>query len=267
MGIHNRDVLIALQAALVTNPDWLGKGRDVTPSEVVPWMSGYNKLEFVRAWQVQNDVESGRYDLAKIELGQQVSELPEGLHQRTLKTNDWSTSLDITMDPTLNECIALHGTNADVLGQILAHGLDEHYSGRCVVFGNGTYLAEDAGKADQYCKVDVGGSSTLHKALYPEGTEAATDVCYLLVCKVLLGESAVTTDGSTKEGGGDLWADPQTRRELGPVPGSDPPFAHHSLLVETGDVVTRYREIVLFHHDKALIKYIIAYRRTSVWSW
>ena len=56
------------------------------------------------------------------------------------------------------------------------------------------YLAEDAGKADQYCEADgeYDRLSELHRLLYPEGADAHPGgaLYYLLVCRVALGHHA-----------------------------------------------------------------------------
>jgi len=147
-------------------------------------------------------------------------------------------------------------------------GLNERFSSG--VFGDGSYLAEDPGKADQYCKVDAGRSEELkllHNALYPKADgqdDHPGQVCYMLVGKIVMGAPAVTLDGRTlSSSDGQLWAS-DARRELGPVATkSTVPFAHHCLLVETGQAVKRYRELVMFHSDRVLITHVLAYRRTK----
>jgi len=145
----------------------------------------------------------------------------------------------------------------------LSSGLNERYASSGA-FGDGTYLAEDAGKADQYCRIDAGRSETrdaLHDALYPGGSVHPGKVCYVMLVSVLMGEAVVSLDGCSSDGGGEVWANSEVRRELATVPGSSPPFSYHSLLVETGKSILRYREIVQCHADRILIKYLIAYRR------
>ena len=50
-------------------------------------------------------------------------------------------------------------------------------------------------------------------------------------------------------------------KELQPLKGSQPPLHHHSLLVELGGRIHRFREFVLFHGGRVLPKYLLAYQR------
>ena len=58
--------------------------------------------------------------------------------------------------PDVNEAFLMHGTNAGVLINILSTGMNERFAGTAAgaAYGEGLYLAEDAGKNDQYTKVD-----------------------------------------------------------------------------------------------------------------
>ena len=51
------------------------------------------------------------------------------------------------------------------------------------------------------------------------------------------------------------------RRELAAIPRVSPPLHYHSLVVELGRSVTRYREFVLFHSERVYPEYLIAYQR------
>jgi hypothetical protein len=70
-----------------------------------------------------------------------------------------------------------------------------------VAFGEGLYLAEDAGKADQYATVDKAHDidSVIHNRLYSDGEGLGVcahpgDVCYVLVCRAAMGLPIVTVD-------------------------------------------------------------------------
>jgi hypothetical protein len=96
----------------------------------------------------------------------------------------------------------MHGTNAGVLLNILAGGLNERYAGTGAgaAYGKGLYLAEDAVKNDQYTKADLqhGGEPELHHRLYARGAGHHPGmVFYILVCRVALGHQ-VRTKGSGK---------------------------------------------------------------------
>jgi len=56
-----------------------------------------------------------------------------------------------------------------------------------------------------------------------------------------------------------LFAEASGQRELAAIEGSTLPY--HSLLVETGGAVQRYREIVLFHGERIYPEFLVAYQR------
>ena len=55
-------------------------------------------------------------------------------------------------------------------------------------------------------------------------------------------------------------------RELVPLPGTEDgyPIHYHSLIVETGANIMRFREFVVMHGDYVYPEYIVAYRRVIV---
>ena len=56
---------------------------------------------------------------------------------------------------------------------------------------------------------------------------------------------------------------PVSFRELAPVPDVQPPIFHHSLIVERGQVISRYREFVVFHSEYLHAEYLVAYHRCN----
>ena len=154
-----------------------------------------------------------------------------------------------------NETILLHGTSPGVLLSILSTGPNERFSGSNAgtIFGDGTYLAEDAGKNDQYCTSDdhYDASSELHKRLYAHQKHPGK-VFYILVCRVALGQHVRTKQtgraATSVRDGSKIF--PISFRELSPVSEKvQPPVYHHSLLA---DGVFRYREFVVFHSNYIL---------------
>jgi hypothetical protein len=156
---------------------------------------------------------------------------------------------------------------------VAQNGMNERFSGANAgtLFGEGSYFAEDAGKCDHYtgdvdCAYDLSGGrgmQPLHELLYPEGAEGHPgDVCYLLVCRVVLGYTLRTQHpcshgpkGLGKAMDADATDDGSvfaTRRhkELKTLKDSNPPLHHHSLLVELGGRIHRYREFVVFHGEQ-----------------
>jgi len=253
--VANAAVLDALQASLETRPDWLGLGRDVEATSTT-----YSGLQLCAAWTINHKMEQTRYDLAKQELREHLEGTADSFPPVELRPTPWTEALGFSLDPGISEALLFHGTKINALPAILNSGLNERFSSG--LFGHGSYLADDAGKADQYCTMDAIKQETkLHEALYPGDTQHPGNVYYMLVCRAALGHAAVTLDGQRKrDGDGELWATAD-RRELGDIPGVDPPVAHHSLVVETGKAVKRYREIVVFHSDRLVSDYLIAYRR------
>jgi hypothetical protein len=165
----------------------------------------------------------------------------------------------------------MHGTNAGVLFNILSTGMNERFAGAAygAAYGQGSYLAEDAGKNDQYTKVDpqYDGSSELHKRLYAHGAHHGM-VFYILVCRVALGHQVRTQQMITKkmtspptstDTGRPVF--PISFRELDTVTGVSPPVHHHSLLADVMDVGARYREFIVFHSEYIYPEYLLAYQR------
>jgi chemotaxis protein histidine kinase CheA len=172
---------------------------------------------------------------------------------------------DLRVD--VNEAFLMHGTNSDALSSILSTGLNERFAGTAAgaAYGEGSYLAEDAGKNDQYTKVDLqyNGSLELHKRLYRHGARHQGKVFYILVCRVALGHHVRTQqpgrDAMSTDTGQRVF--PQTYRELDKVAGVFPPVHHHSLLADVMDVGARYREFIVFHSEYIYPEYLVAYQR------
>jgi len=176
---------------------------------------------------------------------------------------DMAAQLPAELDSGINEVYLCHGSKPEILPAILSGGLNERYSGG--LFGNGTYLAEDVAKSNQYCTPDTrfGAHPELHKILF-EGTgfKHPGQLFYVFFCRALLGFRIRTQDGSKDldNPGQSVWSSEQ--RELAVVKGSSPPVLHHCLLAETGGKLMRFREFVIYHGDRMYPEYLVAYRRT-----
>jgi hypothetical protein len=172
---------------------------------------------------------------------------------------------DLRVD--VNEAFLMHGTNAVVLINILSAGMNERFAGTAAgaAYGEGSYLAEDAGKNDQYTKVDpqYDGSSELHKRLYAHGARHQGKVFYILVCRVALGHQVRTQQNGqgakSTDNGRPVF--PISFRELSTVHGISPPVHHHSLLADVMDSGARYREYIVFHSEYIYPEYLLAYQR------
>ena len=168
----------------------------------------------------------------------------------------------------VNEAFLMHGTNAGVLINILSRGMNERFAGTAAgaAYGEGSYLAEDAGKNDQYTKVDsqLSSISELHKRLYAHNVPHPGKVFYILVCCVALGHHARThqmgAESTSTDTGQRVF--PISFRELDTVAGISPPVHHHSLLApDPKPLQVRYREFIVFHSEYIYPEYLLAYQR------
>jgi hypothetical protein len=276
----DKSMLQSLEALLKTDkPKWLGKGKDVSKT-----YGPYDKLKLACAWEVNHPLLRSKYTAGSLKVqqelrqlqnrGQDVNYMP-GLPVKTARARIFELS------KACNEVILLHGVNREKLLNLLSTGLNERFSGTGAgtAFGDGVYLAEDAGKTDQYVSADSAydPSNELHKRLYDETMPHPEDVFYVLVVRAALGfpvrtqrtldnsDEAIHTHAlraarvTSMDNGAPIF--PVNCRELSAVPGVMPPIFHHSLIAELGEEIVRYREFVLFHSEYVHIDYVIAYHR------
>jgi hypothetical protein len=174
--------------------------------------------------------------------------------------------------------LLLHGTKPEAVHPILWQGLDPQLA-KDGLFGCGTYLAEDAAKADQYCTVDAafcGNNAALrplHNKLYAKNVKHGGDVFYALVCRAVLGAPASTRDGRTvlaaggagaSDGGvgaGAGGASAASTRLFENAERRSLAGGAHALLAEKGDVITRFREVVVFNPAAIDVVYLVALKR------
>lgn len=201
------------------------------------------------------------------------------------------------LHPHLNEEMLFHGTKPAALPHILAEGFrfdpDTVGLGSGSAFGDGIYLCDRPGKADQYCGLDKAYNDAypLHRQLWTGPDDHPGHVFYVLVCRVTLGYPALTCESKqvakTIERGEDgekLFPEQQyaqlpclkskNRKILyqgmsdesdDPPDASDAsapgtPIRYHSLFALKGKALRRYREFVVFH-PHVLPTYLIAYQR------
>ena len=179
------------------------------------------------------------------------------------------------LDAEVNEYLLLHGTKPGSLFEILSSGLNERISEG--IFGDGTYFADDAGKADQYVNEDSAYNDALlalHERLYASPSDHPGHVCYFLVCRVCLGFPVRSNDGKHSMDDSRLIFQNVPGREGRELPYISeqtppvghhslltPPVRHHSLLAELGPAIKRYREFVVFHGEYIYPEYLLAYQR------
>mmetsp|Transcript_118231 Transcript_118231/g.228134 ORF Transcript_118231/g.228134 Transcript_118231/m.228134 type:complete len:525 (-) Transcript_118231:72-1646(-) len=254
------EVMQILQGLLRTDSRKLGVGRDVMEA------GNYTRLVLATAWRIENPRLWRRY---AVERKNVLEELEQGclpLPELKLRQNFYNASAQLPdcLMKEINEVRLLHGTKPETVLSLISNGLNEHFSGG--MFGHGSYVAENAGKTDQYCTLDrkIGDRSLrdLHARIYRAGVDHPGDVFYLVLCRVVMGYFVRSKygdfDASALDGDGRVYATPDLR-ELANIPNS--PFHYHSLLVEMGGQINRYREIVQFHGARIYPEYLLAYQR------
>jgi hypothetical protein len=262
-----------------TDPTFAALGRFLETDKAKLKKSGkdrsgtsHDTLKLACAWRLENPVQWGMY-MSGV---QQVATDMERIRLAGVKpaggappmTGVVASDLPGQLRVNVNEAFLMHGTGAHVLINILSKGLNERFAGTAAgaAYGDGSYLAEDAGKNDQYTKVDpqYEGSSEVHKRLYEHGArDHPGKVFYILVCRVALGHHVRTKDMGEEATSFDTGRRvfPISFRELDTVVGISPPVHHHSLLADVMDIGFRYREFIVFHSDYIYPEYLLAYHR------
>jgi hypothetical protein len=261
-----------------TDPTFAALGRFLETDKAKLTASGadragtsHDTLKLACAWRLENPTLWDKYMSGVQEVGtdmeriQQAGVKPAG--GAPVMTGGVASSLPGQMRANVNEAFLMHGTKPHVVIDIISKGMNERYAGAAAgaLFGQGSYLAEDAGKCDQYTKIDLQlDGSDLHKRLYSPSVPHPGKVFYILVCRVARGYHQRTEDrgGTFKDADnpGQL-VFPVNERELSPVKGiSAPNILHHSLLADVLHNM-RYREIIVFHSDYIYPEYLLAYQR------
>jgi len=231
---------------------------------------GYKNLAPYAAWRLQHLGLWGKYGMERenMRVMQAKSLEKNGISIPHVDLrpaySEMAQKLPAELDADINEVYLSHGSKPESILAILSGGLNERFSGG--LFGNGTYLAEDAAKNDQYCTPDSnhGAHPELHKMLFDDlGVKHPGNLYYVFFCRALLGSRIRTRDGRTDldNAGRNIWS--SEKRELTTIMGSSPPVLHHCLLAETGGMLARFREFIIYHGDQVYPEYIVAYQRTT----
>jgi len=248
----------------VANPDQLGKGRDVSN-----YGRKYTTFGVVYVWQIVAPERREAFTMQRSALARDCARAERSGHALPIVTSKLTAVAQQLSNPPLevNEGWYLHGTKPETVLPILSGGLSERMcSGK---FGKGVYLAEDPEKADQYTTPDpeYDAASDLHKRLYRAGSATrhpGEDLFYMFLVRAAAGLAMRTRDGrSNMDRPSQHVFASDDHRELSEVPGVSPPLRFHSLVVELGGTLGRFREFVHFNSARFSVEYLIAYRRVS----
>eukprot|EP00438_Fugacium_kawagutii_P035775 Skav230483 [mRNA] locus=scaffold1445:335545:336914:- [translate_table: standard] len=253
----------------VNQPSQLGQGRDAEPL-LLPYM----RLKLKYVWRIENPNLWQKYASGRHEV---VRDL-RALRQRVGETKVLSTRLDAMTQDMLQEAdtdagsvVLLHGTKPEFVLSIVNRGMNERLASGEAAFGSGVYLCEDPEKMDQYCRAATHEQAKRLQAelFVPEHAGNLEGLCFCLAVRAACGQPLYTR-GLTKDV--DSMHDCDTRkavfldkqrRQLAQIPGTDPskPIYYHSLVVETGKALKRFREIVVNNDTRVYAEYLIAYER------
>ena len=201
-GSASDDEWRSLEALLETDGAQLGRGRDVGGC------GAYDRLSLARAWRCEIPMRRTKYQCSLVEVAQELDRIgkavklsaqPRGMPVRTAKAAAGLRLGGGGLHAPANEALLLHGTPADRVLSMLSTGMNERFSGSNAgtAFGDGVYLAEDAGKTDQYVQPDAElharakePLADLHRRLYAPDHAHPGSVYYVFVCRVALGARA-----------------------------------------------------------------------------
>eukprot|EP00929_Paragymnodinium_shiwhaense_P100108 TRINITY_DN62166_c0_g1_i1.p1 TRINITY_DN62166_c0_g1~~TRINITY_DN62166_c0_g1_i1.p1 ORF type:complete len:1382 (-),score=248.74 TRINITY_DN62166_c0_g1_i1:21-4166(-) len=230
--IRDPSVLDALRKCLSLSREDLGAGRDYLYKPQRP----HSKLHLAAAWRVENPSLMERYLAEKRQMSAHLK--LEGLHAPNVRGGIWTHRSGgvaalpeaSELDAELNETFLFHGTRPVTIPKIMHPGLNERVNQRGF-FGAGTYLAECAGKADQYTDIDArleskgGPLHDLHELLYvpepkrgeggqdkklPVKPQHPGDVFYIFLCRAAIGFPVHSYDGKKDIGFDDFSSCGQT---------------------------------------------------------
>ena len=260
-----------------TDPTFAALGRFLETDKAKLTASGadragtsHDTLKLACAWRLENPTLWDKYMSGVQEVGTDMERIKQAGVKPSggapVMTGGVASSLPGQMRANVNEAFLMHGTKPHVVIDIISKGMNERYAGAAAgaLFGQGSYLAEDAGKCDQYTMMDLQlDGSDLHKRLYSPSVPHPGKVFYILVCRVARGYHVRTETNSRPFKSADTGQPifPVNERELSPVKGiSAPNILHHSLLADVIHIM-RYREIIVFHSDYIYPEYLLAYQR------
>lgn len=153
------------------------------------------------------------------------------------RLDEVSAHLPGRLDSRAGEVRLLHGTNPNHVLPSLRRGLTNRAAVRGCAFGSGIYLSEDPEKCDQYTA--------------PVGDDA------------FMRDFRSLEPGQQRDlAGRDVFRS-QKRIDLAQISGTRAanPVHYHSLIVEKGKALRRFREFISFHEQRVYVEYVLAYQR------
>jgi len=260
------DTAKSLQRMLhVSDPRLLATGRDVAS-----YGRKYTRLEAAFMWKILAPERSKAFDLQRDVMARDRSRAEkQGVSVPKLRSLLSDVGRLLPEPLQADDGWFLHGTKPEHVLAIVSSGLNERMCKG--LFGQGVYLAEHPAKADQYATPDstycAEGLQDLHRRLYRAGTATrhlGEDLFYMFIVRAAMGITVRTKDGQTDldRPSRQVFA-AADRRELAEIPGMDPPLRFHSLVVELGGKVSRFREFVHFNSARFNVEYLVAYRRLA----
>jgi len=285
--VHDRQVLQSLQDLLHGNHIGQGGADHQGPR-------GYTRLKLQSAWEVGNRSLWGKYESERTEIklimtrmdAQQRSLLPHPkLRAGFARAGSELAQRGEPYESIVNEVHLLHGLGApSTVHTIVAGGFNEHFSGgnAGTLFGDGIYMAEDSGKADQYSKAASRDpeQEKVDTLLYgaSAGALQGKELRYIFVCRAVLGcilQVGQDTDHrlGTQEpvfaaGSRELALVPEhliatpthfhsELAEIAPASG----FVAHDTHTEALGIQLRFREFIAFRDTQIYPELLMAYAR------
>ena len=161
----------------------------------------YTYLTLGRAWRNENTSLWKKYCGARDQVGAEVARLrklnkpPTGISTAMQRA---SNDLPASLDSSLNEIYAVHGTHPNLLPKLLETGTNARYT-QTAYFGYGTYFGDDAKTSDHYVSgmdIKMQQFPEFHKLIYsnqashPNSGNDQSDkgTYYMLICRVVMGK-------------------------------------------------------------------------------
>ena len=254
-------LLEALKRLLEVSPEGrreLGIGRDCTGP--IP-RSYYDNLDPVDAWAIRHAERDALYASFRDQLRASTRTELRPAHAAAVEALVAAGARRPLA--SANEVILLHGTQPEVVLEILKGSLDPNM-GRGGYFGRGTYFAEDPVKINQYVTADLRDDSLLYEKLYTkDDIVPAGTIHFALVAYAALGDCPTTRDGRVDAAGAQLFTEravPDDYHDCCSLRGGA-----HALVAEAGAdcKVKRHREVVVFEKNAINIAFLVAFRRAK----